>query len=226
MYKALRKAGTVDDWVFGHSTVQPLRTWKNGKLEIRHPTMFQTYLPEGTANDEQAQTSMKIILRRAANPALRLDKVNNTTKTALGDIENNKGQSPFLSKEGHSPSSPVPITRISHLMSRTKVLFAFLLDDVDSQCESDGNENTSEQPLEDPVRREPKSPGDPSPGQTNEDSTEGEDEEECDSHNNSVGQKHPLVVREGHLIVIRAAVTKGELHSALVIVLDDGTART
>jgi len=40
---------------------------------------------------------MKIILRRAANPVLLLDEVNNATKAALDDIENDKNQTPFLS---------------------------------------------------------------------------------------------------------------------------------
>jgi len=165
------------------------------------------HLPEGTANDEQAQTSMKVILRRAANPVLRLDEVNDATKGALDDIEYNKGQSPFL-------------------VIIAEVLFAFLLDDIDAQCESDGNKSTSERPLEDPVRGEPKASGDPSPTKANEESTEGEDEEERDGHNYSVRHEHPLIVSEGHLVVSRAAViTKGELHSAHIIVLDDGTAR-
>lgn len=41
---------------------------------------------------------MNIILWRAANPVLLLDEVNNTTKAALGDIENDKSESPFLSR--------------------------------------------------------------------------------------------------------------------------------
>ena len=100
MNKALRLEGTVRDWVFGHSTVQPLCTWKHGKLRIRgsmRSTGFHTHLPEGTANDEKTQTSMEIILRRAANPVLLFDEVNNTTKAALDDIENDKSQSKFLS---------------------------------------------------------------------------------------------------------------------------------
>jgi len=148
---------------------------------------------------------MKIILRRAANPALRLDEVNNATKGALDDIEDNKSQSPFLSRVGHQPLSSVPIETISHLMSRAEVLFALLLDDVNSQCESEGNKGTSEPPLEDPVRGEPKASGDPSPGKANEDSTEGEDEEERGGHNYCVRHDHPLVVSEGHLSVVIAS---------------------
>lgn len=111
----------------------------------------------------------------------------------------------------------------------TEVRLAFLLNGSNAQRESDGDKGAGEGPLKDPVGGEPKASGDPCPGSTNEDSTEGEDEEEGDGHNYGVCREHPLSVCEGNLIFAVATagcsiVREGECHCALVIVLGDGAA--
>ena len=103
------------------------------------------------------------------------------------------------------------------------MLLAIFLNDANSQPESDGNKETSERPLEDPVGSKPEASGDPSPGNANEDSTEGENEEEREAHNYGVRPEHHLRICEGHFY--GCPVTKGELDSSLVIVLGNGAAR-
>lgn len=168
------------------------------------------HLPEGTANDEKTQTSMKIILRRAANPVLLLDEVNNTTKGALDDIENDKSQSKFL-------------------VISTEVSFACLLNDGNTQCESNSNKSTSERPLEDPVGGEPNASGDPSPGKANEDRAGWKNEKEGRGHNYGVDHERPLGAGEGYIIAATTACssvgTEGELHNPHIVVLGEGTAR-
>ena len=116
----------------------------------------------------------------------------------------------------------------SHPVITAKVGFACLLNDGDAQCESNGNKSTSERPLKDPVGGEPKTSGDPSPGEANEDRTEGKNEKEGHCHNYAVGYEHPLGVGERDNIIgvttASSSVAGGELHNPLVVVLGDGTA--
>ena len=110
-------------------------------------------------------------------------------------------------------------------MISREVGFASLLNDRNSQCESNSNKNTSERPLKDPVGREPNASGDPSPGNANEDRTEWKNEKEGNRHNNAVDHGRPLGAGEGYITACSSVERQGELHSPLIVVLGEGTAR-
>jgi len=113
-----------------------------------------------------------------------------------------------------------------------EVGFACLPNDIDPQCESNGDKSTSERPLQDPVGGEPKASGDPSPGEANEDRPAGKNEKEGRRHKYGVGYKRLLGAGEGHIIGVTRVTTacssvarKGQRQSPRIVVLGDGAAR-